>query len=117
VFIANPNNNIENIVQRMCRCNRIINNKTKSNIFLWCSKNKTKKILSYLFDNVDEINNKIVRMNILNNSVIEKQFDNSLKNKHQNIFDDFDILELKNCENNEFKIKDEEATKILNIKN
>jgi len=80
VFIANPSNNIENIVQRMCRCNRIIENKTKSNIFLWCSKNKTNKITSYLFDNIDGINDKI---KLFKNMSCDKT--NTLKYDHDNI--------------------------------
>ena len=35
VYITQPNNNIINIVQRMCRANRIYKNKTECNIYLW----------------------------------------------------------------------------------
>jgi superfamily II DNA or RNA helicase len=60
VYITQPNNNIINIVQRMCRANRIYKNKTNCNIYLWCTEKKTKYILNYLFEKMDEsIKNKI----------------------------------------------------------
>ena len=40
VYITQPNNNIINIVQRMCRANRIYKNKTECNIYLWCKHKK-----------------------------------------------------------------------------
>jgi phage anti-repressor protein len=46
VFITKPNENIVNLIQRMCRCNRILKNKFLSFIFLWCNKND--KIFKYL---------------------------------------------------------------------
>jgi superfamily II DNA/RNA helicase len=64
VYITQPNNNIINIVQRMCRANRIYKNKTECDIYLWCSKNKTNKILTYLFEKIEEnIKNKIFIQN------------------------------------------------------
>jgi superfamily II DNA or RNA helicase len=38
VFITKPNENIINIIQRMCRCNRIMPTKNTSNVYLWCTK-------------------------------------------------------------------------------
>ena len=67
VFITQPNNNIINIVQRMCRANRITKNKTKCQIFLWCSKRKTNKILEYLSNNTNGvIDDKVIKLNINN---------------------------------------------------
>ena len=67
VFITQPNNNIINIVQRMCRANRITENKTKCQIFLWCSKRKTNKILEYLSNNTNGvIDDKVIKLNINN---------------------------------------------------
>ena len=40
VFITQPSNNIINIIQRMCRANRIIENKNTCNIYLWCNAKK-----------------------------------------------------------------------------
>ena len=64
VYITQPNNNIINIVQRMCRANRIYQNKTECNVYLWCSEKKTEKILNYLFVKTDQcIENKIFKIN------------------------------------------------------
>ena len=70
VYITQPNNNIINIVQRMCRANRITENKKRCQIYLWCSKNKTNKILEYLSDNTESvIDNKVFKARIIDNSV------------------------------------------------
>jgi len=76
VFITQPNNNIINIVQRMCRANRIIQSKDKCYIYLWCNKNKTDKILNYLADNTSGIiNNKIVKFKIdINNNISNNKY-------------------------------------------
>ncbi len=50
VFILKPNDNIENIVQRMNRCNRIMDGKQKSYIYLWSNKQKLDKIMTYIND-------------------------------------------------------------------
>ena len=71
VYITQPNNNIINIVQRMCRANRITDNKKKCQIYLWCSKNKTDKILNYLLDNTESIIlEKVFKLKLTNNSII-----------------------------------------------
>ena len=68
VFITQPNNNIINIVQRMCRANRITENKTKCQIYLWCSKRKTNKILEYLSHNTNgAIDDKVIKFKLKNN--------------------------------------------------
>ena len=40
IFVTQPNDNILNLVQRMCRCNRITEYKTKCNMLLWCGEKK-----------------------------------------------------------------------------
>ena len=61
VYITQPNNNILNLVQRMCRANRIYKNKIKCNIYLWCREQKTQIIINYLFDKIDgDIKNNII---------------------------------------------------------
>ena len=72
VFITKPSYNIINIVQRMCRANRIVNDKDKCYIYLWCGKNKTNKILNYLSDNTSGIiDNKVVKFSC---SIIDEKF-------------------------------------------
>ncbi len=56
IYITKPNDNIINLIQCMCRCNRILPNKKTCNIFLWCRKNKTTKIFDYFNNNfTDEL--------------------------------------------------------------
>jgi hypothetical protein len=78
VFITQPNNNMINIIQRMCRANRILNNKTSCNIYLWCKEKKTDIILEYIYDNTDGfIKDKVFIYNtshkIINKHIIEKE--------------------------------------------
>lgn len=78
VYILKPNNNIDNIIQRMSRCNRKCDNKNKSSIYLWCSEKKVKKILDYINDKSEgEFNEKIRWTNleltqIVNSKKIDK---------------------------------------------
>jgi superfamily II DNA or RNA helicase len=67
VFITQPNNNIINIIQRMCRANRIMKNKDMCNIYLWCKEKKTKLILDYINENTQGfIKNKVYIYNTTN---------------------------------------------------
>jgi superfamily II DNA or RNA helicase/phage anti-repressor protein len=67
IFVIQPNDNILNLVQRMCRCNRITEYKTKCNMLLWCGERKINKILNYISDKTNkELNNKIFKFNIQN---------------------------------------------------
>jgi len=67
IFIIQPNDNILNLVQRMCRCNRITEYKTKCNMLLWCGERKMNKILNYISDKTNnEFENKIFKF-IINN--------------------------------------------------
>jgi superfamily II DNA or RNA helicase len=72
IFITQPSNNMTNIIQRMCRANRIINNKNNCNIYLWCKEKKTEQILDYINSNTQEfIKNKVFIYNT-ENKIIEK---------------------------------------------
>lgn len=53
VFITQPSYNMINIVQRMCRANRITDNKKRCNIYLWCKEKKTQDILNYIYANTN----------------------------------------------------------------
>ena len=67
IFVIQPNDNILNLVQRMCRCNRITEYKTKCNMLLWCGEKKINKILNYIVDKTNnEFENKIFKFNIQN---------------------------------------------------
>ena len=91
VFITKQNNNIINIVQRMCRSIRINNNKKISYIFMWCSKNKTEKILDYLANNTNNIiKDKIIKIAFKKNTVNSYKYMNLLENNSK-INTDIDI--------------------------
>ncbi len=51
VYITKPNDNICNLIQRMSRSNRIMNNKSISNIFIWTNSNN--KIFEYINNFID----------------------------------------------------------------
>jgi predicted helicase len=101
VFITKPNYNIINIVQRMCRANRIQENKEKCYIYLWCQKKKTDNIINYLSNNTNGFtNNKVIKLSIMNDKVIK---DKIKVNKYKNIKTStnfLDILNNKNDKNN-----------------
>ena len=70
VFITNPNNNLININQRLCRANRIINNKINCNIYLWCKEKKTDIILDYIYNNTNGfIKDKVFIYNTSNKNI------------------------------------------------
>ena len=79
VFITKPGHNIVNIVQRMCRANRIMSNKNVCNIYLWCTIRYTNKIIDYIFNNIgDYVKNKIFIYST-NNTI--KQYKIKIQNK------------------------------------
>ena len=99
IFITQPSNNIINIVQRMCRANRITENKTNCNIYLWCNEKKTDIILNYINENTQEfIKNKVYIYNtknrIINKYIINKYIINKSNNNNNinNIIYDNKIL-------------------------
>jgi superfamily II DNA or RNA helicase/phage anti-repressor protein len=97
VFITQPSNNIINIIQRMCRANRIINKKTNCNIYLWCKNKKTDEILDYIYNNTNGfIKDKVFIYNtenkLITKHVLEKK---NIINHNINNFCNNDIM-LKN---------------------
>ncbi len=81
VFITNPSDNIENIIQRMSRCNRIYNGKNKSSIYLWCNEKKIKKIMDYINNNTgNELINKFNRIDFGLNKLVGGNKDRQLEN-------------------------------------
>lgn len=97
IFITSYISNTINLIQRMCRCNRIIKNKLTSNIYIW---NNSDKIY---------INNVFKNMNLIIKSEI-LSFNNYIKNI---IFDkNHDIKEFLKCD--KFIIDLEKVSKLLN---
>lgn len=102
VFITQPSNNMINIIQRMCRANRIIENKTNSNIYLWCKENKADIILDFIFENTNEfIKDKVFIYNtetkiIIKKLIINKLINNNILNNDINVTLNNDILSIDN---------------------
>ena len=140
VFITQPNNNIINIIQRMCRANRILDNKNTCNIYLWCTEKKTNLILDYINQNTQGfIKNKVYIYNtekkliekhkmeinnLTNNDNINTNINNninifiSLLKQHTNIdvgFIDTFFKKFKIGGELNFDIKDVDVTKYLGI--
>jgi superfamily II DNA/RNA helicase len=96
VFITKPSENIINLIQRMCRCNRILLNKKICNIYFYCSKNN--RALNYIDDYFkgDIIYDylKINNVNRTNGDIIDNHNDinnnNIINNVHINIDDYID---------------------------
>ena len=91
VYIMNPSNNIENIVQRMSRCNRKMVNKGISYIYLWYKENKVKTIMDYINGNTNnELADKYIKVNFKNQDQVEEETMNN--RAKQNINDEIDGL-------------------------
>ena len=76
VYITQPNDNMINIIQRMSRANRIMENKNECNIYLWCSEKKRDKIIKYIYDKMDGyIRNKVIINNVNNNTMCKYDID------------------------------------------
>jgi superfamily II DNA or RNA helicase/phage anti-repressor protein len=73
VYITQPGKNIDNLIQRMCRCNRITDTKKECNMYIWTTEKKTKTILDYIKDNTyDKIFEKINSYNPIKNELKNK---------------------------------------------
>lgn len=69
VFITNPNNNIENLIQRMCRGNRILKDKKVCYVYLWSTKEKTDDLLKYIFlETTETYSDKVYRLHFDKNN-------------------------------------------------
>jgi superfamily II DNA or RNA helicase len=117
VFITQPNNNIINIIQRMCRANRILDNKTACNIYLWCKEEKTKLILHYINENTQGfIKNKVYIYNT-EKKLIEKhkmEINNLINHNNINNLINY-IKKSKISDELDFDIKDKMVADYLNI--
>jgi ERCC4-related helicase len=96
VFITQPSDNIINIIQRMCRSNRITENKSNCNIYLWCKQNKADIILNHIFENTNGfIKDKVFIYNT-NKQLIEKHIiKKSTDCKHNNELNTYNICDTK----------------------
>ena len=101
VFITCPSDNIINIIQRMCRANRITEHKKECSIYMWCRESKIDDVLDYLYTNTEGyVKNKIYIYNT-NNKNVEK-YDMMEKNivkydtLNNNIDDDINLLFINN---------------------
>ena len=107
IFITKSNNNAINLIQRMCRCNRICQNKSYGYIFLWNKKN----IDNLFIDKIEYI--KLNKTNKANN--IEVKITKNIKNKFEDINDIVeDIEDLEDLE--DIEILDELIIKYSNMK-
>lgn len=89
VFISKPDHDINNLIQRVSRCNRVIPGKNKANMYLWCSSSKLKTILKDINKKfMCEIPDNISILDVISNRVIQKPLDTHNKN----------ILKCKICE-------------------
>lgn len=99
IFVIQPNDNILNLVQRMCRCNRITEYKTKCNMLLWCGEKKINKILNYISDKTNnELNNKIFKFDIKKNEINKYKINLNTDNKNyinNNVSNNSDIINFK----------------------
>ena len=69
VYIIKPNDNLTNLIQRMSRANRILDDKINCKIYLWCSEKKTEKIINYINEQTnEELKDKIYKYNFTNNN-------------------------------------------------
>ena len=134
VFITQPSNNMINIVQRMCRANRILDNKLNCNIYLWCSEKKTDKVLEYIYTNTSGyIKDKVYIYNTHNKTIINYKINNNIEEndikinnklketfikyiKHNNIVIDDNLINILLTEDNkQCNIKDSDVAKYLGI--
>ena len=77
VFITKPSENINLLIQRLCRCNRVTKKKKTCNMYIWQSE---KENLEKLLANIDEnmhalISKDINTYNPINNKVIDENDD------------------------------------------
>jgi len=112
IFITKSNDNVINLIQRMCRCNRISNNKSFGYIFMWIYKNNISNIFSnkieYFKFNKKNNNNTLNNIEIISNMLKE----------HTDIDNDFIdniFIKSKYSDNSEFNINDKDVSKYLDV--
>ena len=105
IFITNESNNMSNMIQRICRCNR---KKDKiSDVYLWDNEKKINKIIKYLDDNSDnEFSKKIVKKYKYNKEVVKDNLNLLLLNNIEYNKIDKKVVRVDNIINNNNKIDD-----------
>ena len=80
VFVAKPDEDIDNLVQRISRCNRMIEGKNLSTTYLWCGYRKLKSILDTINKKfVCKIPENITMMHVKTNKIISKPYTQKIK--------------------------------------
>lgn len=98
VYITQPNNNKENLIQRLCRCNRVTNTKKVCNMYIWSTANKTNKLLKYIMNNTyDNIRDKINLYNPAKN-IIKKNKPEPKNNKSEPKINDTTHTQINNID-------------------
>ena len=89
VFVAKPDEDIDNLVQRISRCNRMIEGKNLSTTYLWCGYRKLKSILDTINKKfVCKIPKNIMTMHVEINKVIVRPYDKIKKIQKDKIIED-----------------------------
>lgn len=118
VFVTQPNKNKDNLIQRMCRCNRITETKNSCNMYLWTSEKNANEVLKYISNNTNEytrdkiniynpIDNMKKRGDKGNENIIENDNKNRNNSNHNNVMlrSDTDYLSIDRFEKNIYSIK------------
>ena len=81
VFVTRPDDDIDNLIQRLSRCNRMLDGKLNVHMYLWCGYQKIKGILGQINKKfICKIPEKISIINIGSNKMMIKPTDkNTLK--------------------------------------
>jgi superfamily II DNA or RNA helicase/prophage antirepressor-like protein len=88
VFLAKPDEDIDNLVQRISRCNRMIEGKQNTSTYLWCGYRKLKNILDTINEKfICEIPENITTMHVKTNKVIIKPYAKKITNISNNNMD------------------------------
>jgi len=92
VYITQPNNNMDNLIQRMCRANRITSNKKLCYVYLWSKQHKVDKLLAHIFDKTDGyFKDKIFKFSFFGNNINtikNNKIKNTIVNTKDNTKDD-----------------------------
>jgi superfamily II DNA or RNA helicase/phage anti-repressor protein len=125
IFISYLTENMINTVQRMSRCNRIMKNKSKCNIYLWCDDKNINKIYDHLeMDNMDFVKRRLNIYDINNDNIyINKEIKNIkyidiIKDLNDNVYNDFILLFNKEekVKSNDYIINHEQLQLLLKYK-
>lgn len=131
VYITQPNNDLNNLTQRMCRANRILPNKETCYVYLWCQQKKVDKLLDHIFDKTNgHFKDKIFKFSFFGDKIkidkhVTKNMDkcsNTVQKNNDYLCSLEDYLQNLNNTNNrkievksKFDVKDIDAAKYLGI--